>query len=218
MFLSSPMFDVKTYQIEGNSYYTDDEILVMGNCQTGGNIFWGSGVGEIKKRLSKDTYMEEVTVKRSLPDTLIIQITERKQTAAIIYGDEYVVIDSNGIILRRTDVEPKIPVIQGLTISKLKVGQEIETEEKVLLRQTLELLNSMEEGDLFFKRISISDLQIRAYIYDSLICEGTPENLMEAIESGKLQLVIQELLDRDIERGVIQVSGEDYISFSPKID
>lgn len=41
---------------------------------------------------------------------------------------------------------------------------------------------------------------------------------MEAIESGKLQLVIQELLDRDIERGVIQVSGEDYISFSPKID
>ena len=218
MFLSSPMFDVKTYQIEGNSYYTDDEILVMGNCQTGGNIFWGSGVGEIKKRLSKDTYMEEVTVKRSLPDTLIIQITERKQTAAIIYGDEYVVIDSNVIILRRTDVEPKSPVIQGLTISKLKVGQEIETEEKVLLRQTLELLNSMEEGDLFFKRISISDLQIRAYIYDSLICEGTPENLMEAIESGKLQLVIQELLDRDIERGVIQVSGEDYISFSPKID
>ena len=59
----------------------------------------------------------------------------------------------------------------------------------------------MEKGDIFFKKIEISDLQIRAYIYDSLICQGTPANLMEAIESGKLQLVVQELLEREIESG-----------------
>ena len=44
------------------------------------------------------------------------------------------------------------------------------------------------------------------------------ENLLEAIDSGKLQVVIQELYDREIERGTIQVSGGNYISFTPKID
>ena len=190
----------------------------MGNCRTGENIFWGSGLGEIKKRLSKDAYMQEVTVKRSLPDTIVIEIMERTQTAAVVYGEEYVVIDGQGMILRKTDVEPKIPVIKGLTISKLEVGQEIEAEEKVLLRQTLEFLNAMTEADLFFKKIEMSDLQIRAYVYDNLICQGTQENLIKAMESGKLQLVLQELLEREIERGIIQVSGEDYISFSPKLD
>ena len=33
--LKSPFFNVKNFRVEGNSYYTDEEILVMGNCKTG---------------------------------------------------------------------------------------------------------------------------------------------------------------------------------------
>ena len=159
-----------------------------------------------------------MTLKRSLPDTVVIEITERKQTAAIVYGEKYVVIDGNGTVLRKTSVEPKITVIKGLTISKLSVGEEIETEEKVLFRQTLEMLSSMEKGDMYFKKVELSKVQIKAYVFDHLICEGTPENLMQSMESGSLQSVIQELMNRKIERGTIKVSGDDYISFTPKID
>ncbi|MBQ8562670.1 MAG: FtsQ-type POTRA domain-containing protein [Firmicutes bacterium] len=217
-FLASPMFDIAAYEVEGNSYYSDDEILVMGNCKTGGNIFWEAGLSDIQERLSRDAYMQEVTVKRSLPATVKITIEERKQTAAIVYGEKFVVIDGSGTVLRKTSVEPKIPVIKGLTISKMNVGQPIETEESVLLRQTLEMLASMEKGDMYFKKIEISKVQIRAFVDDSLICQGSPEQLMEAMEAGKLQIVIQELFEQDIERGTIKVSGEDYISFTPKID
>lgn len=216
--MSLPVFDIAKYQVEGNSYYSDDEILVMGNCKKGGNIFWEANLSDIKKRLSQDAYMQEVNVKRSLPDTITIEIVERKQTAAIIYGEKYVVIDGNGTVLRKTSVEPKIPVLKGLTISKLTVGEAVEVEEKVLLRQTLEMLASVEKGDMFFKKIEISKVQVRAYVYDSLICQGTPESLTKAIETGRLQLVIQELYDREIERGTIKVTSDDDISFTPKID
>ena len=212
------MFQITNYEVEGNSYYSDEEILVMGNCKTGGNIFWKAGLSDIRQRLSRDAYMEEVTVHRQLPDTIRIEIKERKQTAAIVYGDNYVVIDSEGVVLRKTSVEPKITIIRGLTISRLTVGEPVEAEEKVLLRQTLQMLASMEKGDMFFKKVELSKVQIRAYVYDSLICQGTPENLLEAIDSGKLQVVLQELYDREIERGTIQVSGGNYISFTPKID
>ncbi|MCI8608246.1 MAG: FtsQ-type POTRA domain-containing protein [Firmicutes bacterium] len=216
--LSLPVFNIAKYEVEGNRYYSADEILIMGNCKTGGNIFWKAGISDIEERLSKDAYMQEVTVKRSLPDTIVIEIVERKQTAAIALGEKYVVIDSNGTVLRKTSVEPKIPVLRGLTITKMTVGEEIETEEKILLQQTLEMLASMEKGDMFFKKVEISKLQIKAYVYDSLLCQGTPENLTKAIESNRLQLVIQELYEKGIERGTIKVTGDEDISFTPKID
>ena len=96
--LKSPLFDVKEFTVEGNSYYTDDEILVMGNCKTGGNIFIGTDVRDIKSRLEKDAYMASVKVKRILPDTIKIQLDERRQVAAIVYGEKYVVVDGSGTV------------------------------------------------------------------------------------------------------------------------
>ena len=216
--LKSPFFNVKNFRVEGNSYYTDEEILVMGNCKTGGNIFIGIDTGDIRSRLEKDAYMSSVKVKRVLPDTVKIQLKERKQTAAIVYGEKYVVVDGDGVVLRKTGVMPEITVLKGLTISKLSVGEKVETEEKVLLRQTLQMLSVMEKSNMYFKTIELSEGEIKAHILDNLICQGTPENIMKAMEKDSLQLVVQELFDRKIERGTIKISGDRTVSFTPKID
>lgn len=216
--LKSPFFNVKNFRVEGNSYYTDEEILVMGNCKTGGNIFIGIDTGDIRSRLEKDAYMSSVKVKRVLPDTVKIQLEERKQTAAIVYGEKYVVVDGDGVVLRKTGVMPEITVLKGLTISKLSVGEKVETEEKVLLRQTLQMLSVMEKSNMYFKTIELSEGEIKAHILDNLICQGTPENIMKAMEKDSLQLVVQELFDRKIERGTIKISGDRTVSFTPKID
>ena len=216
--LKSPFFNVKNFRVEGNSYYTDEEILVMGNCKTGGNIFIGIDTGDIRSRLEKDAYMSSVKVKRVRPDTVKIQLEERKQTAAIVYGEKYVVVDGDGVVLRKTGVMPEITVLKGLTISKLSVGEKVETEEKVLLRQTLQMLSVMEKSNMYFKTIELSEGEIKAHILDNLICQGTPENIMKAMEKDSLQLVVQELFDRKIERGTIKISGDRTVSFTPKID
>ena len=216
--LKAPFFNVKTFRVEGNSYYTDEEILVMGNCKTGGNIFIGTDTGDIRSRLEKDAYMASVKVKRVLPDTVKIQLDERKQTAAIVYGEKYVVVDDEGVVLRKTGVMPEITVLKGLTISKLSVGEKVEAEEKVLLRQTLQMLSVMEKSNMYFKTIELSEGEIKAHILDNLMCQGTPENIMKAMEKDSLQLVVQELFDRKIERGTIKISGDRTVSFTPKID
>ena len=120
----------------------------MGKCNTGGNIFIGIDTGDIRSRLEKDAYMSSVKVKRVLPDTVKIQLEERKQTVAIVYGEKYVVVDGDGVVLRKTGVMPEITVLKGLTISKLSVGEKVETEEKVLLRQTLQMLSVMEKSNM----------------------------------------------------------------------
>lgn len=213
----TPFFNVKGYEVDGNSYYTYDEILVMGDCKTGGNMFWDVSTGDIKKRLSKDAYMAKVKVKRILPDTIKIELTERKQKAAVVYGDNYVVIDDENIVLRKTDVSPKVPLIQGLTIKKLDLGEPIEIDEKVKFRQINELLQVMEDNDMYFVKVVMDKNQIKAYVLNNLACVGTAEDLMQSMKNGELQKVIRSLFDSKIERGTVKVSGEDYISFSPEI-
>lgn len=215
-FASSSLFNVSSFEVKGNSYYSEDEILVMGDCKTGGNIFWGSGIGEIKDRLEKDAYMEKVRVKRILPDKIRIELTERKQTAAVMYGDNYAVIDGETHVLRKSSVAPQIPLIQGLTISKLEIGQDIEVEEKVRLRQVMEIIEIMEEYDMYFKKIAISESDVKAYVLDDLVCQGSPDDMVESMENGELQKAVTYLFNNDIERGTVKVSGDRYISFSPE--
>ena len=212
---STSYFNVKNYEITGNSYYSKEEILVMGDCKTGQNIFWGTDLKDIKARLEKDSYMESVKVKRVLPNTIAIELDERRQVAAVVYGQHYVVIDSDGIVLRNTEVDPKVTHVHGLTISKIEVGQPIEVEETVKLRQTLEMLAMMESKDMYFVKIEMTKSGVDAYVLDHLVCKGTPQNIMESMKTQNLQKVITGLFNLKIERGTINISGGDYISFNP---
>ena len=214
---STSYFNVKSFEITGNSYYSDEEITVMGNCKTGENIFWGISLGEIEERLQKDAYMADVKVKRILPNTVSVELDERKQVAAVVYGQHYVVIDNDGIVLRNTEVDPKVTHIHGLTISKIEVGQAIEVEEKVKLRQTLEMLSIMESKDMYFVKIEMTDSGVNAYVLENLVCKGTPQNIMEAMKTQNLQKTVAELFKLKIERGTINISGGEYISFNPSL-
>ncbi len=216
--MKSPIFQVKTYEVEGNSYYSDDEILHMGNCKTGGNIFIGVDTGEIKKRLKRDSYMKNISIKRKLPNTIVIELDERRQVAAAVYGSKFIVIDNEGTVLRRTSVEPELTILRGMTISKLNIGEPIEMEQKVLMRQTMEILEAASKNDMYFKALTVSKKGIDAYVLNNLICEGSFEHLKDSIETKNLQLVISELFKKKIERGTITISGDNYISFTPKLD
>ena len=212
---STSYFNVKNYEITGNSYYSKEEIMVMGDCKSGQNIFWGTDLKDIKTRLEKDSYMEGVKVKRVLPNTIAIELDERRQVAAVVYGQHYVVIDSDGIVLRNTEVDPKVTHVHGLTISKIEVGQPIEVEETVKLRQTLEMLTMMESKDMYFVKIEMTKSGVDAYVLDHLVCKGTPQNIMESMKTQNLQKVVTGLFNLKIERGTINISGGDYISFNP---
>lgn len=216
LFLSSGFFVIEKIEVQGNVYYNDEEVINISGAQTGGNLFWGAGASEIRDRLGEDPYFAEVRVKRRLPDTLVIEVEERRQTAAIVYGDEYIVIDEQGIVLRKSDVDPKVTLLTGLTVSKMKPGEKIEVEESAILSSTLQMLQVMTDGDIYFKKIDVSKTIIRAYIYDTLLVKGTPRQMKDSIENGNLQKVVNNLFKNDTTRGTISLGNGKYMSFSPE--
>ena len=200
LFLKSNYFAVKEYQVEGNQYYADKEVLGMAKAKTGNNIIFESGIKEIEERLKEDPYFQSVNVKRKLPSTLIIEVEERTQTASVVYGENFIVINGEGIVLRKADIDPELPLLTGLTISKMDIGEKIECEEKESLNTTLKMLITMTEGDIYFKRIDVSPV------------------IIHAIQGGELQKVVNRLFSDNITRGTIKMGGDDYMSFTPEIE
>lgn len=216
--LKAPAFNVSKYEVEGNRYYTDDEIVNMGHADMGVNIFTGVDCGDIRDRLMKDPYMVRVSVRRKLPSTVSIDITERTQVAGVVYGDSYVVIDEEGIVLRKTTVDPKVTILRGLNISSMTLGEPITVDEDVLLRQCMEIITSMQENTMYFKSITITEGEAKAYVLDTLMVRGVPDNILIALKNKNIQLVVQELFNQGIEKGTIKVTGDNYVYFTPELE
>ena len=216
-FMMSPFFNIKGTVVEGNMYYSDEEVANIAGVQTGKNIFIYADKDGLKENLMKDPYFADVSISRRLPSTIKIKVTEREQIACIVYGNEFVVIDVNGIVLRKTNVDPKQTTLTGLTISKMTKGEAVEVEETRTLQHMLEMLASMKNGDFYFKHIEIDGRNVNAYITDMLMVKGRADELKRAVDEGDLQKVVNNLLQDDIRRGTITLSDDEFMSFSPKI-
>lgn len=215
LFLASPIFNVDKITVTGNNYYSDSEVIMMSGAVKGNNIIFKPGKKKIINALEKNPYFREVSVKRHLPSTLEINVDERQQIANIKYGNKYVVISESGLVLRIGAIDPKLTLLKGLTLSKMKVGEHVRAEEKLTLKETLSMVALMRKGNLFFKKIHVKDRFIEAYVFDTLIVRGTPDRMKSVIESGHLQKVINKLYKNKMKRGTINLGDHNYISFSP---
>ena len=218
LFLKSSYFSVKDVKVEGMNYYSANEIIGMSGIKMGENILFDVKKSDIVDNLQKNSYFKSVNVKRRIPSTLVVEVEERPQTAAVIFGDSYIVIDDEGIVLRKANVDPRITLLTGLTISKMTIGEPLEAEERESLVMTLRMLDTMSDGDIYFKKIDVSKVVIKAYVYDNLVVKATPSEITSAIESGDLQKVILDLFNDGVSRGTITMGGSSYISFSPELE
>ena len=215
--LTSTFFDVQKIEVENNSYYTKGQIIAKSEAKTGRNIF-GVKTENIKETLLTDPYIKSVRVKRSLPDTITIAIEERREAAMVPYSDIFIIIDSDGLVLRKSNAELKLPLLVGMTIKAMEEGQPLEVEETGVLTDTLKIMGNMEGSEIFFKKIDLSGVIIKAYIYDQLICQGSPENVLESVRNGNLENVLYDLYTREVERGIIYVGSDNYYSFNPMVE
>lgn len=214
-FFTSSMFDIQKITVENNSYYTVEQVISLAGAKTGENLFETS-LSQMKEKLLADPYVKNVKLKRKLPAQVVIIVEERKEDAAVPYGNKYIIIDNEGMVLRKADTEPALTLLMGMTIENMEPGTPLAVEENAVLTDTLKLLQEIKNYELFFKKIDISNIIIKAYIYDQLVCEGTPENIMSNLDS--LQEVLYDLYTKGIERGVIKMGSDKYFSFSPLVE
>ena len=97
----------------------------------------------------------------------MIDVTEREERLAFKYDDDYLVMDEDGILLRKTRNKPMTTIIQGIVVSKIKLGEKIGTENSTRMDMALDLIKEMIKADLYYVKLDIENVKtIKAYIYD----------------------------------------------------
>jgi cell division protein FtsQ len=213
--LSSSLFDIQRITIENNAYYTSEQIVAMTGVRTGENIF-RIKTRDIRNKLLADPYILSAKIKRSLPSSLVIRIAEREEAAFVSDGGDCIIIDENGLVLRRTQTAPLLTELGNLKLTRAEPGQPLTAEENAALTDTLDLLKKVKNEELYFKKVDISNIIVRAYIFDRFVCEGTPAHLSENLSD--LKKILLDLKAQGIERGTVKVGGDRYIAWQPAVE
>jgi cell division protein FtsQ len=212
------IFTVDSIEVKGNSHYTSEEIISMGHAVPGKNLIYHSDKASIKEYLELNPYIKSAEVKRKLPSTLVIKVTEREQMMALAYDDDYLILDREGILLQKSRTKPKLTLIEGNVITRIKLGEPLGTQNDDLIVKSVDLMQAMADNDLYFVKVDMSDLySVKAYVYDSLTVKTDYDKLMENIKNGRLHMVLDKLFEDSIKRGTITFDDEGNASFMPNI-
>ena len=214
-FLMSDSFNDTSIEINGNEYYTRAQLIQMAEVRTGKNMF-EFDLSAIRDRLLEDPYIKNVKIRRIPMGKLRFDVTERVEYTAVPYGESYVLLDVEGTVLRVSEDLPALPLLLGMSLVEMTPGNALVVEQAYLLTDTLALLEVMGEYQVYFKKVDFSTVMVKAYIYDTLYCEGAPGNIRENM--GSVEKLLYELYQQDITHGVIKVGKDNYLSFSPQIE
>jgi len=127
-FAQSPLFTVQNIVLQGNKTVPKEDLLALAKVANGANIFQAP-TGSISKNISLHPVVKSVSIKRQLPNTLIINVVERKPVAIIPVKNGFAKVDEQAVFLQRTDTWPQepLPIISGIQLpATLNLGQPID--------------------------------------------------------------------------------------------
>lgn len=108
----SPIFNIKNIKVKNNNKISYEQIVSLSSIQINNNTFKYSK-NDIKNKIKENAYIEEVKVKRLLPDVFEIEVKERTARLMLLFGNAYVYINSQGYILEISNENINLPIIKG---------------------------------------------------------------------------------------------------------
>ncbi len=141
LLMLSPWLNIQNIEINGlETIEKADIIREMKLDKTTNILSFNSFVA--KRRLKSNYYIENVIVKKQLPNTVIINITERKVVGYIPYINDYIYIDKDGMVI---DVKPTykqvLPMIYGLKFDSFIIGKKLKTDNNEKFEIVMEITN-----------------------------------------------------------------------------
>ena len=218
IFINTENFNVGDIKIFGQNTLTKEDIIKSANIELDKNIFTYN-LRKIEKDLETNPYIKNVDVKRKLPNKLVFNIVEVRETAIIPYMGSYAYIDNNGIILKIDDeiTNDSIPIVNGVDLKDSIIGQKINTGDKKLSSNIINLLNDCSKNDMSSEiaKIEINNKKdVIIHTKRGIIVEfGEIKN--NEYKFSSLNQVLTDLQTKGIDSGTIDLSYNKYAIYKP---
>lgn len=160
--LLSPLFNIKDVTVTGNNKLSKEEIISLSEIRTEENIFKTSK-NDIKNKIKTNPYVENVKIRRKLPDKVEIIVVERVATYMLPFANSYVYINNQGYMLEITSQKANLPIITGFSTPEenLHEGERLLSEDLVKLGEVLQIIESANANGIqeLITKIDISNRQ-----------------------------------------------------------
>lgn len=219
IFVMSVFFRVSDISVEGNSHYTDTEIIRAIDIEEGDNLFFFDRFGAVSRAFAKLPYIEQVSIERSLPNKVVINVVESTALAYLELGDEQWTLDHSCKVLGKAaegETANMISVV-GIDPGTLYIGEPLTTADgnQAVVDQLAEILYQMEARSLnsSVTKLDMSDISSVEFSYGGryTVVLGNRENIEHKF--GMFVAVMDKLLEGD--NGIIDVSDGVTGHFSP---
>ena len=126
LFSTNPQYAVTEFDVMSDGVLSAAQILRHGGLPSGINLF-AFNLKEVRTNLEDFAIIKSVELKRQLPDKLIIRVKEREAIARLGPADTpyQLVVDRDGVIIRKSFQAGHLPLILGVNRIMLKVGDSI---------------------------------------------------------------------------------------------
>lgn len=144
--LFAPFFNITKIKVEGNAQVLTEEILDRAPIVVGTNIF-KLNKRTVKKSLTSLAYLDKIKVKRSLPSTVRIKVTESYAHLLFPYASGYVVTDEAGKVLEEISdcTGWELPQVIGVEIEQVKISEKITVQDRVKFDIILDCIQYFKE-------------------------------------------------------------------------
>ncbi|MCE5250744.1 FtsQ-type POTRA domain-containing protein [bacterium] len=169
MIASYPVFNIRDVKIKGAQYLDSEKLMTTAGIETGTNIF-ALDLENISQSLKTAFTTENIIVYRRLPNTIVIEVRERKPVA-LLNMNTLVGVDKDGVPLPHigADMVETLPIVTGIksvtSLSDSTVKSRLLTGLKMLDRIS-------KDAPAVYARISEVDVSNTADMGISLVDNG----------------------------------------------
>lgn len=206
-------FVVDRIKVEGNYHYSVEDIIEKSGITVGQNMY-SVNMGDAEEGiLTKLSGIDSVTIKRVLPDTVVISVVEHIPAMYVAVGDSYYILSSGMLVLRSTtDIEAieNAGLIRIYTpdITGCIAGQQLETADSDIAHLAADIYSSLCEIGM---NEDTGEINITDKFNITLKFGGAyTVKLGNALRIDEKLSMAKQMIDKaEVKKGIIDVSSDD---------
>lgn len=206
LLLSSAYFQIREISVRGLKELTEKDILSAADIKSEQNIL-AINADAVVRNVRLNDWVEEVYIGRELPDKLVLHVRERVPLALVKTGNDFYLMDDNGVIFKQLCMKDAIdlPIITG-------IGDKKKTDRRLLMN-ALAMLKSVTGSSDYAYLGTVSEINVDPLFGVSLVSDSGlylklgDDNFGNKLK--RLKAVLADLGHRGLQTGYLYIDLSD---------
>ena len=209
-------FRLEEVEVTGSTHYTQEEIVTASGLEPGDNLYLMNKYA-VAERIRRLPYVETVQIRRRLPATITVRVTETNHVAGIVQGGDLWLVSPNLRLLEKLPASlcDSYCLIRGVTLTEPAVGAAARIPEEGRAAPLQQLLTALSSKDMTDETnvIDLTDETAVTLEYAQRFRVLVPARTDFAYKMEYLKAVVGKLENN--EKGTIDLQTDGKASFIP---